>query len=176
MYVLEYLFKPFGRSDLTLMTVSQGVTSFLRLAWTESPGLAIQLATRFPSAKMQSDVRWLILNFPEKAIPEASALEIMLESSLPSDVNFQLKVRVPIRLVHAQWLANLVIVPTVLGAGQSHRGLDLLPARLRQPPLHSAVCHAGSGKSFDGCALLLCTTAGPSSAIRRLGLCRALHS
>ncbi|KAJ5898628.1 hypothetical protein N7504_008916 [Penicillium tannophilum] len=70
---------------------TDSITSFLRLAWTESPGLAIQLATRFPSAKMQSDVRWLILNFPEKAIPEASALEIMFESSLPSDVNFQLK-------------------------------------------------------------------------------------
>ncbi|KAJ5730120.1 uncharacterized protein N7483_004628 [Penicillium malachiteum] len=70
---------------------TDGIASFLRLAWAESPGLAIQLATRFPSAKMQSDVRWLILNFPEKAIPEASALEVMFDSSLPSDVNFQLK-------------------------------------------------------------------------------------
>lgn len=66
---------------------------------------------------MQSDVRWLILNFPEKAIPEASALEIMFESSLPSDVNFQLKVRFPIRLNQAQWLANLVPVSPVLGSG-----------------------------------------------------------
>lgn len=72
--------------------VHQGVTAFLRLAWSESPGLAIQLAARFPSPKMQSDVRWLILNFPEKAITEAGALEIMFDSSLPSDVNFQLKV------------------------------------------------------------------------------------
>lgn len=70
---------------------SEGVASFLRLAWTESPGLAIQLAARFPSAKMQSDVRWLILNFPEKVIVEPSALEIMFDASLPSDVNFQLK-------------------------------------------------------------------------------------
>lgn len=70
---------------------SEGVTAFLRLAWSESPGLAIQLAARFPSPKMQSDVRWLILNFPEKAITEAGALEIMFDSSLPSDVNFQLK-------------------------------------------------------------------------------------
>ncbi|KAJ5097583.1 hypothetical protein N7456_008304 [Penicillium angulare] len=70
---------------------TDGVASFLRLAWSESPGLAIQLASRFPSAKMQNDVRWLILNHPEKAVPEASALDIMFESSLPSDVNFQLK-------------------------------------------------------------------------------------
>lgn len=41
---------------------------------------------------MQSDIRWLIMNFPEKAIEEASALEIMFDSCLPSDVNFQLKV------------------------------------------------------------------------------------
>lgn len=41
---------------------------------------------------MQQDIRWLIMNFPEKAITEAGALEIMFDSSLPSDVNFQLKV------------------------------------------------------------------------------------
>ncbi|KAJ5899829.1 hypothetical protein N7495_004573 [Penicillium taxi] len=70
---------------------SEGAATFLRLAWAESPGLAIQLATRFPSIKMQTDIRWLILNFPEKAMSEASALEIMFDSSLPSDVNFQLK-------------------------------------------------------------------------------------
>lgn len=49
---------------------------------------------------MQNDVRWLILNYPEKAIPEASALEIMFDSSLPSDVNFQLKVSVFVPIVH----------------------------------------------------------------------------
>lgn len=70
---------------------TEGVVSCLRLAWAESPGLAIQLASRFPSAKMSSDLRWLILNFPEKVITEASALEIMFEESLPSDVNYQLK-------------------------------------------------------------------------------------
>ncbi|KAJ5591779.1 uncharacterized protein N7459_002148, partial [Penicillium hispanicum] len=70
---------------------TDGVASFLRLAWAENPGLAIQLAARFPSAKVHNDVRWLILNFPERVIPEPSALEIMFDSSLPSDVNFQLK-------------------------------------------------------------------------------------
>ncbi|KAJ5217499.1 uncharacterized protein N7469_011124 [Penicillium citrinum] len=70
---------------------AEGVASFLRLAWTESPGLAIQIAARFPSPKMQNDIRWLILNFPEKAITESSALEIMFDSSLPSDVTHQLK-------------------------------------------------------------------------------------
>ncbi|CAL5867762.1 uncharacterized protein PFLUO_LOCUS1982 [Penicillium psychrofluorescens] len=70
---------------------ADGLASFIRLAWAESPGLAIQLAARFPSAKLQADVRWLILNFPEKVIGEPTALEIMFDSSLSSDVNFQLK-------------------------------------------------------------------------------------
>lgn len=70
---------------------TESIASFLRLAWAESPGLAIQLAARFPSAKMQADIRWLILNFPEKVIGEPSALEIMFDASLPSDVNSQLK-------------------------------------------------------------------------------------
>lgn len=70
---------------------AESIVSFLRLAWAESPGLAIQLAARFPSAKMQADVRWLILNFPEKVIDEPGALEIMFDASLPSDVNSQLK-------------------------------------------------------------------------------------
>jgi phosphatidylinositol 4-kinase len=55
--------------------------------------LAIQLAARFPSPKLKNDVRWLLLNFPEKVIEEASSLEIMFGTSLPSDVSFQLKVR-----------------------------------------------------------------------------------
>jgi phosphatidylinositol 4-kinase len=72
-------------------TNAEGPVSLLRLAWAESAGLAIQMATRFPSPKMQDDVRLLILNFPEKAIEEPSALEIMFDNSLPEDVNSQLK-------------------------------------------------------------------------------------
>lgn len=42
---------------------------------------------------MKGDVRWLLINFPEKALDEASSLEIILGAALPSDVSFQLKVR-----------------------------------------------------------------------------------
>ena len=34
----------------------------------------------------------MILNFPEKVIQEPGALEVMFNSSLPPDVNYQLKV------------------------------------------------------------------------------------
>lgn len=70
----------------------QEATSLLRLAWAESPGLAIQLAARFPSVKLGADIRRLLLDFPEKALDEPSSLEIMFGSVLPADVSFQLKV------------------------------------------------------------------------------------
>ncbi|KOC13801.1 putative phosphatidylinositol 4-kinase (STT4) [Aspergillus flavus AF70] len=66
-------------------------TSLLRLAWVEHPGLAIQLGARFPSVKLKNDIRWLLLNFPEKVIDEPSSLEIMLGATLPADISFQLK-------------------------------------------------------------------------------------
>ncbi|EAU36126.1 hypothetical protein ATEG_02852 [Aspergillus terreus NIH2624] len=82
----HYMSHPSGNRNLM-----EEVTSLLWLAWAESPGLAIQLAARFPSPKLKNDVRWLLLNFPEKVIEEASSLEIMFGTSLPSDVSFQLK-------------------------------------------------------------------------------------
>jgi phosphatidylinositol 4-kinase len=42
---------------------------------------------------MKNDIRWLLLNFPEKALDEPSSLEVVLGAELPSDVSFQLKVR-----------------------------------------------------------------------------------
>ncbi|KAL3463767.1 hypothetical protein BJX64DRAFT_256130 [Aspergillus heterothallicus] len=65
--------------------------NMLRIAWAESPGLAIQLSTRFSSGKLSSDVRKLLLSFPEKAIDEPSSLEILFDSALPGDVSSQLK-------------------------------------------------------------------------------------
>ena len=73
--------------------VAEEVTFLLRVAWAESPGLAIQLAARFPSIKLKNDTRGLLLTFPEKVIEEPSSLEIILGASLPIDVSSQLKVR-----------------------------------------------------------------------------------
>lgn len=71
----------------------QEASSLLRVAWMESRGLAIQLAARFPSSKLHGEVRRLLLNFPEKALDEPAALEILFGSALPNDVSSQLKVR-----------------------------------------------------------------------------------
>jgi phosphatidylinositol 4-kinase len=58
----------------------------------ESPALAVHFAQRFNSTSVTSELRWLLLNFPEKVLDEPDALEMLLGSSLPNDVSFQLKV------------------------------------------------------------------------------------
>ncbi|GBF61021.1 phosphatidylinositol 4-kinase [Trichophyton mentagrophytes] len=83
----SYFFYGTGNKTVTEETVA----GLLRLAWNENPSLALQLGSRFPSAKLRTDIRWLLLNFPEKALKEPNALEILLGSALPEDVSFQLK-------------------------------------------------------------------------------------
>jgi len=58
----------------------------------ENPSLAVHLAQHFNSTIVTSELRWLLLNFPEKVLDEPDALEMLLGSSLPNDVSFQLKV------------------------------------------------------------------------------------
>jgi phosphatidylinositol 4-kinase len=78
---------------------TKAVGSLLRIAWNEDPRLALQIAARFPTQKIRNDVRWLLLNFPEQAMDVPESLEVMLGSTLPSDISFQLKVRVPLVLI-----------------------------------------------------------------------------
>jgi phosphatidylinositol 4-kinase len=68
------------------------VARLLKTAWIEDSGLAIQLVTRFSSFEtIRNDVRFLLLNFPEKALQEADAVDLLLGDALPSDISFQLK-------------------------------------------------------------------------------------
>lgn len=63
----------------------------LRTAWSTDARIAVQLVARFPSEPLRHAVRFLLLNFPERAIGEADALELLLGPILPPDVSFQLK-------------------------------------------------------------------------------------
>ncbi|KAJ8131360.1 hypothetical protein O1611_g2267 [Lasiodiplodia mahajangana] len=63
----------------------------IRVAWTESPSLAIELVSRFNMPSVHQEVRWLLLNFPAKALCDAEALSILFGGELPQDVGFQLK-------------------------------------------------------------------------------------
>lgn len=67
------------------------VEGYARTAWSENPSLAIQLVTRFSSDQLRRDVRFLLVNQPEKALNEANAVDLMLGDTLPPDLSFQLK-------------------------------------------------------------------------------------
>ncbi|KAI0483053.1 hypothetical protein GGR56DRAFT_622734 [Xylariaceae sp. FL0804] len=83
------------RSDLMTKhgqaALETSLKPLVRVAWAEDPSLAIELASRFPNSSVHNDVRWLLLNFPSKAVAEPEALPILLGDELPQDVRFQLK-------------------------------------------------------------------------------------
>ena len=68
------------------------LSSALRTAWMENPGLAVQLIARFSSSTLAGDVRSLLVRFPEQAIGEPDALQLLIGPSLPVDISAQLKV------------------------------------------------------------------------------------
>lgn len=67
------------------------VPGWARTAWTENPSLAIQLVTRFSNEQLRRDVRFLLINFPDKALSDPHAVDLLLGDTLPSDLSFQLK-------------------------------------------------------------------------------------
>ncbi|KAI9841455.1 MAG: phosphatidylinositol-4- kinase [Sclerophora amabilis] len=81
----------FSSTNAGKAPTEHALSAVLKTAWMESPAMTLQLLTRFQSPKLASDARWLLLNFPEKAIGEPDALQLLLGSSLPNDVSFQLK-------------------------------------------------------------------------------------
>ncbi|KAI0404885.1 phosphatidylinositol 3 [Xylaria palmicola] len=72
-------------------TLEATLKPLIRVAWTESPSLAIELVSRFNMPSVHQEVRWLLLNFPTKALCDADALPILFGGELPQDVRFQLK-------------------------------------------------------------------------------------
>ena len=68
------------------------MTAHLKTAWAENPAIAVHMLKRFQSQRLSNEVRWQVLNFPQKVLDEPDALEILLGNSLPADVSFQLKV------------------------------------------------------------------------------------
>lgn len=75
----------------------------IRVAWAECPSLAIELVSRFTMPSVHQEVRWLLLNFPAKALCDSEALCILFGGELPQDVRFQLKVRFLIVHTHVSY-------------------------------------------------------------------------
>lgn len=83
-------------SQFPLHRVSKHATEsallpLIRTAWNQDPAIAVELATRFQYPRLQSDIRRMILNAPEKVIDEPEAIPLMIGSQLPDDVRAQLK-------------------------------------------------------------------------------------
>ncbi|RMZ78135.1 hypothetical protein DV738_g4014, partial [Chaetothyriales sp. CBS 135597] len=68
------------------------IQSLTRTAWAESPALAVQLVPRYSSLdSIRNDVRFLLTNFPQKALEDPYAVDLLLGDSLPGDLSFQLR-------------------------------------------------------------------------------------
>ncbi|KAF3937618.1 hypothetical protein ABW19_dt0205605 [Dactylella cylindrospora] len=67
------------------------LVSVLQVAWNESPSLALQMIGRFPSKRYETEVRKLMLLYPEKVVKIPEALYYILGDKLPLDFNFQLR-------------------------------------------------------------------------------------
>ncbi|KAL2212130.1 hypothetical protein CC79DRAFT_1318149 [Sarocladium strictum] len=67
------------------------LVSLVRTAWWQDPAIAIELATRFYSPRLHKDIRFLLLNMPERAIAEEEALPIIFGGQLPVDCGPMLK-------------------------------------------------------------------------------------
>jgi len=68
------------------------VTAHLKTAWDENPLIAVHLPKRFQNQRLNTEVRFQVLNFPQRVLGEPDAIEILLGKQLPNDVTFQLKV------------------------------------------------------------------------------------
>lgn len=74
-----------------LRAPNDSAASFVPLAWSIHPSLAIQLSVRFPSPKVKSDVRAILLEHPEQALEDPDSLDVLLGPALPADVSGRLK-------------------------------------------------------------------------------------
>ncbi|KAI5291115.1 phosphatidylinositol-4- kinase [Ascosphaera aggregata] len=74
-----------------LKVSGDAAASFVPLAWSQHPSLAIQLSVRFPSPKAKNDVRSLLLEHPEQAMEDPDSLDILLGPVLLPDVSDRLR-------------------------------------------------------------------------------------
>jgi len=124
------------------------------MAWSESPSLAIELVNRFSMASVHQEVRWLLLNFPARAISNADALPILFGGELPSDVRFQLKVR---SLLSRDVAVLTPSVLTLLGTCKSCHRHHLFPASIQEPPVLDSIRNESLRVPLSRRNLLLCS-------------------
>ncbi|KAF4122500.1 phosphatidylinositol 4-kinase A [Geosmithia morbida] len=73
-------------------SMEAALAPLVRTAWALDPAIAVELVTRFQSARLHKDVRFLLMTMPEKAISLPEALPIIFAGGqLPSDATPMLK-------------------------------------------------------------------------------------
>lgn len=115
------------------------LSTSLKTAWEENAALAIRLNSRFRSTALTSELRGLLLKFPERAISEPDALPILLGDSLPDDLSSQLKV-MPDGVVKQAEL--MLSVSSLLGTGQPNYCRQLFSSVVPQSSVDSSIRYA----------------------------------
>lgn len=91
LFPLDYHNKHHFASGMHHGPAETALLQIVKPAWMENPKLAVHLTERFASARLASDIRWLLLNFPQKGLDIPDALELLIGPAMPDDVSFQLK-------------------------------------------------------------------------------------
>lgn len=79
--------------DNWLIVIQNVIGILLKTAWLESPQLAIQLTKRFQSSRLSTNVRSLLLRYPEQIVDIPETVPLILGDGVPPDVGLpQLKV------------------------------------------------------------------------------------
>lgn len=81
-----------GHPHSNKSAVETSLVSLVRTAWWLDPAIAIELATRFHSPRLHRDIRYLLLNMPDKAVHLPEALPLIFGGLLPNDAGPALKV------------------------------------------------------------------------------------
>lgn len=155
-------------------SVAENVISpLLKTAWMEDASLAVQIAIRSHSPRIQGEVRKFLVNCPEKALGEPEALPLLLPGNLPADLSFQLKVSFLMT-----WSCSTLLtrpVSFILGSNQPHLGRDLFPACIRKPSFRDSICNASFGEPLGGRHILLRSSDRADSSLRCSRIRGALH-
>ncbi|EJT72778.1 phosphatidylinositol 4-kinase [Gaeumannomyces tritici R3-111a-1] len=96
--------------------IENAIFPLIRTAWEENPSIAVGLVSRFQNnLRIHKEVRWLLLNFPSKAVSDPEAIAVLLDGGLPVDVTVQLK-----HLLYWAPVAPITAVTYFLPAFQNH--------------------------------------------------------
>lgn len=92
LYPLEHERKhPFSSAGAEKGPSDELLSAVVQAAWSEDPKIAVQMTRRFASSVLSDEVRAMILRNPEKVVDEPDALDLLIGTSLPPNIDEQLE-------------------------------------------------------------------------------------